>query len=495
MTVFQSLGELGKYMASASPSVELVDPGYPLGEALDINAENVLKNQPGVRKVTGFIARNVASVPFHLYERKDDTDRPRVTDHVIAAALGQPRRKVTPYRFWHDVMMDQLLHDRYCITFSVDDRGELVLTRLPANRVRFKENDLGEMVRVRYSNSAGEQIDLDPDVCIYDVGYAPRGDNGLSPIETLRHLLAENTEAIEYRRGVFKNAGRIPQIITRPLEAPDWTDKARGRFKESFAAFRKGGGQEGGVPIFEDGMKLEAVTSFRPRDIVDLEGRKLTDAEVASAYFIAPELVGAREGTYSNLEAFRQMLYRDALGPWISALEQALNIHLVPMFNDGRRLYVEANLDAKLRGSFEEQAKILQSSTGAPWLTRNEARARANLPAIAGGDELVTPLNVLVGGQASPNDSAPDKPNPGGGGSAEGAATTDSSTPKSDDSADDFKKRADAVGLLIRSGFDPNESRDQAKLPPIKHLGLLPVTVQKPGEENPTPPPAEQGDE
>ncbi|NKS73128.1 phage portal protein [Rhodococcus hoagii] len=95
-----------------------------------------------VRKVTGFIARNVASVPFHLYERKDDTDRPRVTDHVIAAALGQPRRKVTPYRFWHDVMMDQLLHDRYCITFSVDDRGELVLTRLPANRVRFKENDL-----------------------------------------------------------------------------------------------------------------------------------------------------------------------------------------------------------------------------------------------------------------------------------------------------------------------------------------------------------------
>src|SRR5690606_12475527 len=39
--------------------------------------------------------------------------------------------------------------------------------------------------------------------------------------------------------------------------------------------------------------------------------------------------------------------------------------------------------------------------------TRNEARARANLPAIDGGDELVTPLNVIVGGLASPRDTAP----------------------------------------------------------------------------------------
>ena len=154
-------------------------------------------------------------------------------------------------------------------------------------------------------------------------------------------------------------------------------------------------------------MTLADATSFRPKDTLDLEGRKLTDAEVASAYFIAPELVGARDGTYSNVEAFRQMLYRDSLGPWVTGFEQALNVHLVPAFAGGRPLYIEANLEAKLRGSFEEQARILQSSTGAPWLTRNEARARANLPAVAGGDELVTPLNVLIGGQASPNDSAP----------------------------------------------------------------------------------------
>jgi hypothetical protein len=40
-------------------------------------------------------------------------------------------------------------------------------------------------------------------------------------------------------------------------------------------------------------------------------------------------------------------------------------------------------------------------------MTRNEARARVNLPQVDGGDDLVTPLNVLIGDQASPTDSAP----------------------------------------------------------------------------------------
>ena len=43
-------------------------------------------------------------------------------------------------------------------------------------------------------------------------------------------------------------------------------------------------------------------------------------------------------------------------------------------------------------------------------MTANEAARGSNMPAIGGdADELVTPLNVLVGGQASPRDSAPQK--------------------------------------------------------------------------------------
>jgi len=83
-------------------------------------------------------------------------------------------------------------------------------------------------------------------------------------------------------------------------------------------------------------------------------------------------------------------------------------LQLVPEFEDSDNVYVEFNLQEKLKGDFEEQIKTLQSAIGRPWMTPNEGRARMNLPSMGGdADRLATPLNVIVGGQASPRDSAP----------------------------------------------------------------------------------------
>lgn len=55
-------------------------------------------------------------------------------------------------------------------------------------------------------------------------------------------------------------------------------------------------------------------------------------------------------------------------------------------------------------------------------------------------------------------------------------------------SPDDKLKLANAVSALIRSGYDPSSALTAFGLPDIKHLGLLPVTVQRPeagsGEES-----------
>jgi hypothetical protein len=66
-------------------------------------------------------------------------------------------------------------------------------------------------------------------------------------------------------------------------------------------------------------------------------------------------------------------------------------------------LYMSFNLREKLRGSFVEEAGVLSTAAGRPWLTLNEARAERNLPPIPGGDQVVVPLNVLEGGQPAPN--------------------------------------------------------------------------------------------
>lgn len=384
------------------------DPGLPLLEAAAGSADTIWAGQPSVRKVVDFIARNVSSIPWHTFRRVSDTDRERVTDHPLAQLLNRPGVRTTSQRLWHSLLVDYLLYDRWCaeIVRSADTESGWELLRIPAPRMRLRTDLNGRVDAVIVYGLDGKSRTASPDGFVFDHGYATEGANGTSPIRTLSNLLAESDEAVAFRRGIWRNGARVPAVIERPADTP-WSEDAKARFKESWRAFIAGGGNEGGTPILEDGMKLSKVDAFTPRDTNDLEGRKLTDAEVAAAYHIAPELVGAKDSTYSNVDAFRQMLYRDNLGPLISAVEQALNLMLVPAIaRRGEQLYVEANVDVKLRGSFEEEAAVLQASTGAPWLTRNEARARRNLPALEGGDELVTPLNVTTGGLASPQDTA-----------------------------------------------------------------------------------------
>lgn len=49
-----------------------------------------------------------------------------------------------------------------------------------------------------------------------------------------------------------------------------------------------------------------------------------------------------------------------------------------------------------------------------------------------------------------------------------------------DENADELVKRGNYAGTLIRSGFDPVEAMAAAGLDAVKHLGLLPVTLQPP---------------
>lgn len=386
-----------------------------------LSVENIWRTQPNVRKVVDFIARNVASIPLHVYERASDDDRPRVRDGELATLIASPQPRTAPFRFWHAVLSDALLYDRWAAVLTFDQKGARRLQRIPAARLRLDTDPLGNVTRARFfarptnttvGASADDDtfIDLDLDTLIFDHGYAPFGA-GLSPMVTLASVLQEAAEAVAWRRQVWARGARASGWIERGVdpEIPEWDEVERQRFIDKFDADMTGTGpRAGGFPLLEDGMKLHDFKGgFTPQDTQDIEGRRLSAIEVAAAFHIAPELVGAQQGNYSNLEVFRQMLYRDSLGPHIASLEQTLNAQLVPMLADSRPLYVEANLEAKLRGSFEEQAKILQTATGGPWLTRNEARARLNMPRIEGGDELVVPMNVTEGGQASPTDSAP----------------------------------------------------------------------------------------
>jgi phage portal protein BeeE len=111
------------------------------------------------------------------------------------------------------------------------------------------------------------------------------------------------------------------------------------------------------------------------------------------------------KASFSNITEQHKMLYQDTLGPWLTMIQDEIALQLIPEFEPGPKahdFYVEFNLREKLTGSFEQRGAVLSQAVGAPWLTRNEARAMDNRPPVDGGDELIRPLNVTQNGDQNP---------------------------------------------------------------------------------------------
>ncbi|WPM94328.1 portal protein [Arthrobacter phage Cupello] len=371
----------------------------------------IWRAQGSVRTTVDFLGRNIASLGLHLFRRIDDNDRERLRDHPLAQLLRRPNPATTPYRLMDGLVRDLGIFDRaYWLKMKSGDVRWLL--RLPPKAVSPVGGSWLWPEAFEYNGTKGKKT-FPADQVVHFRGYSPDGDlAGSSPIESLRQVLSEEYEAGRMRQQTLRNGARASGYLERPAPVPGqpaWSDTARQRFREQWRAQYTGGGPEaGGTPVLEDGMKFVAAQQSA-RDLQYVEVRKLAREEVAAAYFIPPTLVGILDkATFSNIKEQHKHLYQDTLGPWLTMISQEIMLQLLPDFDTSGDLYLEFNLEEKLRGSFEEQAEQLQAATGGPWMTRNEARAMRNLPAIEGGDELIVPLNVIEGGQASPQDSAPE---------------------------------------------------------------------------------------
>lgn len=365
------------------------------------------RTQPYLRTVVTFLARNVAQLGLHTFERVNDTDRQRVHDGV-AAVLARPNQHATTFELVYGLVADLALYDRGYWLLGPDE-GQY-LTRLPVSWVEPGGEDLQAPEWFEVRNRDGKYATVPAERVLYFHGWNP--DNlatGATPVAALQSILAEQVQAARYREMVWQRGGKVGAVLTRPPEAPEWSPDARRQFKADWDAKFTGNGPEvGGTPMLEDGMRLERV-DFSAKEMEYIEGSRLALNTVASVYHVNPTMIGLLDNAnYSNVREFRRMLYGDTLGPIIAMIENRINAFLVPRYDERADVYVEFNIREKLQGNFEEQVTALQASVGAPWMTRNEARAVLNLPAVEDGDELVTPLNVLIGDQASPVNTAPE---------------------------------------------------------------------------------------
>lgn len=364
------------------------------------SVEKLWKEQPHLRTVVGFVARNIAQLGWHAYERDSDDGRVRQRGTPLAQLLKQPNANTTGYELINATCADLCLYDQAYWFFGQDSNSKSgwTIRQIPPKWIvgTFDSTAFSHGgYKIRLPESGGKEIRVPADSILAFHGWDPIDPRrGSSAVHALKMILAEQVHAQVYRDQNWRKGVRARSYLTRPAGS-SWAPEAREKFIKSWKAKYSGdqGSDSGGVPLLEDGMELKQL-GFSAKEDEYIEASKLSLATCAQVFHVNPTMVGLLDNAnYSNVREFRRMLYGDTLGPMIELIQQRVNTFLVPLIvGEEADVYVEFNIAAKLAGSFEEQASVLQSAIGAPYMTVNEGRAKQNMPAIDGGDVLIRNL-------------------------------------------------------------------------------------------------------
>ena len=380
----------------------------------NMDAAELYRTQPNLRAVISFLADNAAQVPIKVYDRVSDTDRRRILDSPAALLLQNPNEDMTAFEFKRRMYSDLLLYERF-LTLIVPSKytpSGWELRPIPANWIQsFKGSSpfAPEAIVICAQNGSGA-IEVPADKFILFHGYDPTDPmRQYSRISALTETLHEQIESNKFRRQMWHRGGRFNAYLTRPKDVAPWSETAFNRFKETWKASWAGSeaGEGGGMPILEDGMEIKTV-QFNSRDAQWAEAVKLSREDCAAVYHVNPAMIWPGSGqTYASAKDNARALYNDCLAPTLMQATDRLNMVLLKRVGESKNHYIAYDITIKTEGTYEEKIATLSSAVGAPFLSRNEARARLDLPAIEGGDDLITPLNVLTGGLASPRDTDP----------------------------------------------------------------------------------------
>ena len=383
--------------------ISFADPGVPIVDYRPgaLSTSEVWKQQPAVRKVVAYAARQVGAVSLHLMvkdaedrRRRDSNSRAEQVWRKPAGAIGGQTMSSVLQAY----TIDRMLSDVSCLLYVGDQ-----LVRIPPNRLTITTDYLGRITALHVRPDGGDLIDITDAPKAFGYGWSASGGGGVPATSTLAAILEESRRAVQWRSQQWNHAVKQPGLLLRPIDAAKWNKESRDRFIQSWQKWKST--DAAGTPILEHGMDYKELRGPSPRDAQDVEGRQLTDAEVSSFFHVPPELTGARQASFANITALRRMLYGPVLGPVLKQFQQEFTNGLLPAMDTRAGAYFAFDVKGAMSGSPEEKARTYQASVGGPYMTRAEARAEEDLPFIDGTDELIVPMNVTQGGQASPQDS------------------------------------------------------------------------------------------
>lgn len=340
------------------------------------------------------LSETIGTLPLGIYRREDDGGRIGAPDHALYGLLhDSPNADMTAAEFWEAAVACLCLWGNFYAEIKRNASGQIVaLNFLPPDQVKVSRNEAG--ARVYTYNTGVKKRDLPESKVFHIRGFGTGADVGLSPIGYARKTLALAIDTDQAASTAMRDGVRPAGFLVVPGKP---TPQQKKELRETFIEPVTGVGATAKAGILEQGMDWKDAKGLPPEDLQLLQGRAFNVEEICRWFRTPPFMVGHTEKSTSWGSGLEQQMIgflTFSLRPYLTRIEQAVKKQLVAPA-ERARIYAEFNLEGLLRADSAGRAALYNTFAQNGISSRNEIRARENLPKVEGADILTVQSNLV----------------------------------------------------------------------------------------------------
>jgi HK97 family phage portal protein len=390
-----------KVSASSRGSSDMYFPSSPGSQIEPVNYSSVSKQAYMTNVLVKICIDAITNIfvegKLRVYSKTDNQELP---DHQLQNILNAPNEFSTRYEFWRDFLSYGLIAGNKYIEKVRSRAGKVAeLWTLRPDRVTIKTLDSGFISHYIYK--AGQRTrDIPTENMIHSKTFHPLDDYfGMSPVEPGFHEVDTDNISTEFVRVVLENKGVGPgTMVEVPARVGELTEDEITRLRAQWSA-RFGQESRGKVGFVAEGMKVSSF-GFNMQELEMSELTNKLESRICGMFHVPPgtvfAMVGLKYNTFNNAKEARRALYEDGVEPIYRELEDLLNQHLVPDFDEN--IYLK--YDTSDVTALAEQRKTIRTEARENFtsgiMTLNEARTVQGLDPTKNGDAFVRPMNLVL---------------------------------------------------------------------------------------------------
>ena len=351
-------------------------------------AANLALSSAAVWACCRLISNSIATLPTELYQLTSDGKVPAVNHPLYRILTKSPNPDMTPQQWLQPTLLSLLLWGN-AYTW-VDRVGDDIIAVWPLNPARVQLIlQLDGTFAYYYNDFRGKvNIFTDEDVIHFRM-FSMDGYLGLPVLIYHRMTIDLQMASQTYATCIYQNGGQPGGVLKYPgVLKKEQTD----RIRESWYAQHGGPTNAGRLAVLEEGMTYEPI-GIPPEQLQYIEEQRFSVEQIARIFGVPPHLIGAMDKpTYASVEQQSLEFVQYTIQPHAAVLEQGIAKALL----DDDDIIWRFNMNAFERGDISTRYASYATGRQWGWLSANDVRVSEDMNKIEGGDDYLTPLNMIA---------------------------------------------------------------------------------------------------